>query len=345
MRIDAVGFPSLDHPPIVGAPHAEAGRGQRAPGVVDRTRRAAGARRGARDRRGDDDAEPTTSTIGDVVLSASLWRILADEAEQHLATLEHELSLLQFDPQHVPSAAMVRASHTLCGIHRTGGFPLIAAQAKALELTLIALAAARRADAGGRAAGARTRDGGPALARRRACSGATPFHAGDEVEAQRDRRRARRLAPRGDDRRGASMPRRPPREQAARDEETARSAADRAETRAPTPRRRRRASPLDAAASMRRQPRRRRAGVELALPAPPADPLAGVRDEIEDETGAADLPRGSGRALPAGRRGSCAPGAARRDDRAPRSSCGARCTRSRAARGWPARCGWASSRT
>ena len=77
--------------------------------------------------------------IGDVMLSSTLWRILADEAEQHLATLEHELSLLQFDPQLVPSSAMVRASHTLCGIHRTGGFQLIAAQAKALELTLIAL--------------------------------------------------------------------------------------------------------------------------------------------------------------------------------------------------------------
>ena len=83
--------------------------------------------------------EPEEVSVGGVVLSASLWRILADEAGQHLATLEHELSLLQFDPQLVPSAAMIRASHTLCGIHRTGGFHLIATQAKALELALIAL--------------------------------------------------------------------------------------------------------------------------------------------------------------------------------------------------------------
>ena len=41
--------------------------------------------------------EPDEVTIGAVTLSASLWTILCDEAEQHLATLEHELSLLQFD--------------------------------------------------------------------------------------------------------------------------------------------------------------------------------------------------------------------------------------------------------
>ena len=84
--------------------------------------------------------EPDEVTIGDVTLSTALWRILVDEADQHLATLEHELALLQFDPSLAPSGAMVRASHTLCGIHRTGGFHLIASQAKALELTLIALA-------------------------------------------------------------------------------------------------------------------------------------------------------------------------------------------------------------
>ena len=36
-------------------------------------------------------------TIGDVTLSRSLWNILCDEADQHLATLEHERSVLQFD--------------------------------------------------------------------------------------------------------------------------------------------------------------------------------------------------------------------------------------------------------
>ncbi|MEP7274708.1 MAG: Hpt domain-containing protein [Betaproteobacteria bacterium] len=78
-------------------------------------------------------------TIGEVTLSASLWAILCDEAEQHVGTLQYELSLLQFDARQAPTEAMVRASHTLCGIHRTGGFPPIAQTSKALEQALIAL--------------------------------------------------------------------------------------------------------------------------------------------------------------------------------------------------------------
>jgi chemosensory pili system protein ChpA (sensor histidine kinase/response regulator) len=84
-----------------------------------------------------DEAEEVT--IGDVTLSAILYGILVEEAVQHLATLAHELEVLQFDAQQRPSAAMVRASHTLCGIHRTGGFPLIATTAKSLEQALLAL--------------------------------------------------------------------------------------------------------------------------------------------------------------------------------------------------------------
>ncbi len=83
------------------------------------------------------DAEEVT--IGDVTLSRALWTILCDEADQHLAALEHELTILQFDPHAVPRSPMIRASHTLCGIHRTGGFPVVATTAKALEQTLIAL--------------------------------------------------------------------------------------------------------------------------------------------------------------------------------------------------------------
>jgi len=82
---------------------------------------------------------PADVAIGDVTLPADLYRLIVDEAETHLATLEHELSLLQFDPKQRPSAAMVRASHTLCGIHRTGGLPLIATTAGALEQCLLAL--------------------------------------------------------------------------------------------------------------------------------------------------------------------------------------------------------------
>ncbi|HET9047036.1 MAG TPA: Hpt domain-containing protein, partial [Casimicrobiaceae bacterium] len=78
-------------------------------------------------------------TIGEVTLSVSLWAILCDEAEQHVGALQHEMSLLQFDARQAPTEAMVRASHTLCGIHRTGGFPTIARVSKALEQALIAL--------------------------------------------------------------------------------------------------------------------------------------------------------------------------------------------------------------
>ncbi len=83
--------------------------------------------------------EPEEVTIGDVTLSTALYRILCDEAQQHLATLDAELQTLQFDTAATPSQAMVRASHTLCGIHRTGGFPLVATTAKALEQCLLGL--------------------------------------------------------------------------------------------------------------------------------------------------------------------------------------------------------------
>ncbi len=86
-------------------------------------------------------AEPLVEEIdvGGVRIAAPLHRILVDESEEHLARLDHELSLLQFDPGAVPSSAMIRAAHTLCGIHRTSGFPLIAGLAKTLELSLAAL--------------------------------------------------------------------------------------------------------------------------------------------------------------------------------------------------------------
>jgi len=77
--------------------------------------------------------------VGEVTLSSVLFGILIEEAVQHLTTLGHELEALQFDTNQRPSAAMVRASHTLCGIHRTGGFPLIAATSRSLEQTLLAL--------------------------------------------------------------------------------------------------------------------------------------------------------------------------------------------------------------
>ncbi|HEX8741326.1 MAG TPA: Hpt domain-containing protein [Casimicrobiaceae bacterium] len=94
---------------------------------------------GEDDDRNEVPAIPADVHIGDVVLAEPLWRILADEAQQHVSVLEHEVSLLQFDPDHMPLAPMLRASHTLCGIHRTGGIELTAGVAQELEHALIAL--------------------------------------------------------------------------------------------------------------------------------------------------------------------------------------------------------------
>jgi chemosensory pili system protein ChpA (sensor histidine kinase/response regulator) len=126
--------------------------------------------------------EPEEVTIGGVTLSTPLYRILCDEAQQHLATLDSELQTLQFDSAASPSQTMVRASHTLCGIHRTGGFPLVASTAKALEQCLLGL----EQKGAPLPAGAQ-----PVLARAVAALHALtgrvrtrePFNAGDEAEA------------------------------------------------------------------------------------------------------------------------------------------------------------------
>ena len=78
-------------------------------------------------------------TVGGVTLSAALYRILCEEAKQHLATLDDELQTLQFDPAATPSQLMVRASHTLCRHSSHRRFPLVATTAKALEVCLLGL--------------------------------------------------------------------------------------------------------------------------------------------------------------------------------------------------------------
>jgi chemosensory pili system protein ChpA (sensor histidine kinase/response regulator) len=125
-------MPPLDEPNVIEfaprdiAPHVDA------PGVTDAADVVAAP---------FPPAESEEISVGDVTLSAALYRILCDEAQQHLATLEAEMQTLQFDPAATPSQAMVRASHTLCGIHRTGGFPVLASTAKALEQCLLGLQA------------------------------------------------------------------------------------------------------------------------------------------------------------------------------------------------------------
>ena len=74
-----------------------------------------------------------------VTVSRALFSILTDETRVHLQTLDYELTLMQFDTNLQPSDAMVRAGHTLCGIHRTAGFLEIGDFAGLVESALIAI--------------------------------------------------------------------------------------------------------------------------------------------------------------------------------------------------------------
>ena len=83
---------------------------------------------------GSDDVE----VLG-VSVSRALFSILTDETRVHLQTLDYELTLMQFDSEQSPSDSMVRASHTLCGIHRTAGFLEIGDFAGLVETVLMAI--------------------------------------------------------------------------------------------------------------------------------------------------------------------------------------------------------------
>ena len=74
-----------------------------------------------------------------VSVSRALFSILTDETRVHLQTLDYELTLMQFDSAQSPSDSMVRASHTLCGIHRTAGFVEIGDFAGLVETVLMAI--------------------------------------------------------------------------------------------------------------------------------------------------------------------------------------------------------------
>jgi chemosensory pili system protein ChpA (sensor histidine kinase/response regulator) len=84
--------------------------------------------------------------IDGVHVSRTLFSIMGDEARSHLSTLDQEVSLMQFDPSLLPSDTMVRASHTLCGIHRTAGFNQIGNLAGLLEDALVSVRSSKRVD-------------------------------------------------------------------------------------------------------------------------------------------------------------------------------------------------------
>ncbi|MFN3630128.1 MAG: Hpt domain-containing protein, partial [Casimicrobiaceae bacterium] len=88
--------------------------------------------------------EDENVVVEGVTVPRTLFSILVDESRAHLQTLEQELALLQFDPAGTPSESMVRAAHTLCGIHRTAGFTDVGELAAETENALVALSGAAR---------------------------------------------------------------------------------------------------------------------------------------------------------------------------------------------------------
>ena len=91
----------------------------------------------------DDEVE-----IEGVRINRTLFSIMSDEARTHLQTLDQELSLMLFDTSLLPSDTMIRAAHTLCGIHRTAGVKAVGNFAGLIEDSLIAIRHTRRPDDG-----------------------------------------------------------------------------------------------------------------------------------------------------------------------------------------------------
>ena len=77
--------------------------------------------------------EPGDVRVGTILVSHSLFNIYLGEADQHIATLDNEISQLEAKPMRPVSHDFMRAAHTLTSSSRTTGFDLIADVAFALE--------------------------------------------------------------------------------------------------------------------------------------------------------------------------------------------------------------------
>ena len=84
-------------------------------------------------------AQPPTQppTQPRITVSATLNEIFLAEASSHLATLQHEFSVLETNPKQVPRPEMHRAAHTLGGIAGTVGLTPINQLGLALEHALL----------------------------------------------------------------------------------------------------------------------------------------------------------------------------------------------------------------
>ncbi|QJR09009.1 Sensor histidine kinase RcsC [Usitatibacter rugosus] len=87
----------------------------------------------AEEERIEETTEESDVVIGSIVLSPAFFAIYIGECEEHIATLEREMSAIEADPVTPVSHDFMRAAHTLTSSSRTTSFDLIADVASALE--------------------------------------------------------------------------------------------------------------------------------------------------------------------------------------------------------------------
>ncbi len=78
-------------------------------------------------------SEPGDVRVGNISVPHALFYIYLGEADQHIATLDNEISALEANPRQPVSHDFMRAAHTLTSSSRTTGMDMIAEVAFALE--------------------------------------------------------------------------------------------------------------------------------------------------------------------------------------------------------------------
>jgi chemosensory pili system protein ChpA (sensor histidine kinase/response regulator) len=86
-----------------------------------------------------EEAQEPVVQVGELLLPSELYKIFVGEANQHLATLEQHMNLLNQNTKQQVQHDFMRAAHTLCGISRTVGFANVAELAFPLEACLLDL--------------------------------------------------------------------------------------------------------------------------------------------------------------------------------------------------------------
>ncbi|MBP8120469.1 MAG: response regulator, partial [Burkholderiales bacterium] len=81
----------------------------------------------------EEEVELPDVRVGDNLVPHALFNIYLGEADQHIATLDNEMSVLEAKPMQAVSHDFMRAAHTLTSSSRTTGFDMIADVAHELE--------------------------------------------------------------------------------------------------------------------------------------------------------------------------------------------------------------------